>query len=87
MEPVRRHRAPNGALRLDAALLPDLLHEVQSESTERPKISHAIPLVQTSMNSENRDISTAQLQVLKEWKPNCMRHFPTTLQDQCHKVH
>ena len=60
---------------------------VRSESTEHPKISHAIPLVQTSMNGENRDISTVQLQVLKEWKPNCIRHFPTTLQDQRQKVH
>lgn len=39
------------------------------------------------MNGENRDISTVQLQVLKEWKPNCIRHFPTTLQDQHQKVH
>ena len=38
------------------------------------------------MNDENRGISTVQLQVLKEWKLNCMRYFPTTLQDQCHKV-
>ena len=56
-------------------------------STERPRISHAIPLVQTSMNGENRDISTMQLQLLKEWKPNCMRYFLTTLQDERHKVH
>ena len=60
---------------------------VRSESTEHPKISHAIPLVQASMNGENRDISTVQLQVFKEWKPNCIRHFPTTLQDQRQKVH
>ena len=58
-----------------------------SESTERPKISHAIPSVQTSMKGENRDISTMQLQVLKERKHNCMQHFQTTLQDERHKVH
>ena len=39
------------------------------------------------MNGENRDISMLQLQVLKDEKPNCMRHFPTTLKDQRHKVH
>ena len=39
------------------------------------------------MNGENRDISTVQLQLLKERKPNCMQHFPTTLQDQRHKAY
>ena len=39
------------------------------------------------MNGENHDISTMQIQVLKEWKPNCMRHFLATLQDERHEVH
>ena len=39
------------------------------------------------MNGENRDISTMQLQLLKERKPNCMRYFLTTLQDERHEVH
>ena len=83
---VRKHRAPKGELRLVVAQ-DSVLYHWALESTERPKISHAIPLAQTSMNGENRDISTAQLQVLKDWKPNCMRHFPTTIQDEHHKVH
>ena len=58
-----------------------------AESTEHPKISHAILLVQASTNGEYRNISTVRLQTLKEWKPNCMRHFPTTLQDERHEVH
>ena len=39
------------------------------------------------MNGENRDISTVRLQVLEARELNCMRHFPTTLQDEHHKVH
>ena len=36
------------------------------------------------MNGENRDISTLQLQVLKERKPNGVQHFLATLQDERH---
>ena len=39
------------------------------------------------MNGENHDISTKQIQVLKEWKSNCMRYFLATLQEERHKVH
>ena len=58
-----------------------------SESTERPKISHAIHLVHTSTISENRRISTFQFRILKNSQPNCVRHFPTTLKYKHHKVH
>ena len=84
-----RQKAPSAKRCIKTALtvlIEELLKHL-SESTERPRISHAIPLVQTSMNGENRDISTMQLQVLKEWKPNCMRHVLTTLQDEGHKAH
>ena len=86
VDKVRQQRAPKCALRQRPRTLGRCLAP-WSESTERPKFSHAIALVQTSMNGENRDISTMQLQVLKEWKPNCMRHFLTTLQGERHKVH
>ena len=54
--------------------------DAQSESTERPKISHAIHLAHTSTLTENRRIPTFRFQILKNSQSNCMRYFPTTLQ-------
>lgn len=83
---VRKHRAPKGALRRDAEVLEGAM-SLMSESTEHPKISHAIPLVHTSTTSEIRRISTFRLQILNNLLPNCMRHFPITLQHQHPAVH
>ena len=82
---VRKHRAPYGALRLAIALISPRLLDAREHRAS--KSSHAIPLVQTSTTGKNRVISMTQLQVLNELMTNCMRHFPTTLQDERHKVH